>query len=271
MFHINYLHIINKCSKIKEKLPNFQYLNISTITITGELNTNCIDIQYLSENFESPPFPACIIKKTKQHGDYVETKRGKKQKSFYNQISVQYKDTTQKSIKIFSNGKLQMTGITSLNEAENVSNFICNLLQNTFPNHKQYKTTTLNIGMINTNFTFGHSLDILKLKDLYNNDDYCSVEYSPDVYPGLKIKYKTGNQKNNIFVFATGNVLITGVKSMKEVLDAFNFITLTTLNNWKSVNLGKASIKEKTNNHQISNGYISQNYLCATPNIMFDK
>jgi TATA-box binding protein (TBP) (component of TFIID and TFIIIB) len=228
------------------------------MTIIGGTNTTQIDMKYLTDNFVSPVHPACILKKTKKHGDYVETKRGKMKKSFYNQITIQYKDTTTKSIKIFSNGKLQITGITSLNEASEVANLITGILNTVFDCDK-YAVTSLEIGMINTNFSFGRKIDIITLREMLNVFPNVSIDYEPDVYPGLKIKY----YKSSIFIFTTGNVLITGVKSLEEVKDSLRFVVDNTLANWEELNIGETVLKKKTVSPKIMHGYKANEYLCA--------
>ena len=258
MFHKTYIQIMHMCMEYKKQIAEFQPLNLSTMTIIGAVNTSSIDMKYLSENFVSPIHPACILKKTKKHGDYVETKRGKMKKSFYNQVTIQYKDTTTKSIKIFSNGKLQITGITSLNEATAVSKLITDILNVSFSTEK-FSVTSLEIGMINTNFSFGRKLDIISLRDVLNDHENITIDYEPDVYPGLKIKY----YNSSIFIFTTGNVLITGVKSLEEVRDSLAFIVENTLNQWETLNIGKSVLKKQATSNKIIDGYKENEYLCA--------
>jgi len=241
----------------KKQIPEFQPLNLSTMTIIGGMNKSQIDMPYLSEHFVSPVHPSCILKKTKKHGDYTQTKRGKMKKSFYNQITIQYTDHTTKSIKVFSNGKLQMTGITSLNEAYTVANMVKNLLNTVFDT-SDFQIINLDIGMINTNFSFGRNLDIIALREILNTGPNTSIDYEPDVYPGLKIKYF----KTSIFIFTTGNVLITGVKSLEEVNDAFSFVVDNTFEHWKDLNIGKSVLK-KPQTFQYINGYKQNEYNCA--------
>lgn len=259
MFHDLYLGIMQKCMTYKNEIPEFQPINLSTMTIIGSLNKSSIDIKYLSDHFESPVHPACMLKKTKKHGDYTETKRGKMKKSFYNQITIQYRDTTTKSIKIFSNGKLQITGITSLNEATNVANLIVQILTKVF-DKSDYTVTSLEIGMINTNFSFGRKIDIIQLRVILNQHENTVIDYEPDVYPGLKIKF----HKTSIFIFTTGNVLITGVKSLEEVDAAFDFVVENTIQHWKDLNIGSSTIKS-SKAEKFVHGYKENEFLCATP------
>ena len=259
MFHQTYVDIMHKCMQYKALYPDFQPLNLSTMTIIGGINKSSIDIQYLSEHFVSPVHPACVLKRTKKHGDYIETKRGKIKKSFYNQITIQYQDITTKSIKIFSNGKLQVTGATSLNEASAIAKTVSDILNSIF-DKTDYKVISLEIGMINTNFSFGRKIDIIQLRNIISHTENTSIDYEPDVYPGLKIKHN----KTSIFVFMTGNVLITGVKSLDEVRDSFDFIVSNTFNNWKALEIGQSTIKKTTFKGNYIEGYKENEYNCAT-------
>jgi TATA-box binding protein (TBP) (component of TFIID and TFIIIB) len=248
------------CMDYKAKYPDFKPLNLSTMTIIGGINKGNIDIKYFSDNFISPVFPACAIKKTKKHGDYTETKRGKIKKSFYNQVTIQYKDITTKSIKLFSNGKLQITGITSLNEATSVAHLMETILNTTFC-VEDYKVTSIEIGMINTNFSFGRKLDIINLRTILSKHPNVKIEYEPDVYPGLKMKY----DKTSVFIFTTGNVLITGVKSLEEIQEALKYVVDNTYENWDTMNIGKALPKKEKQKYNYINGYKENEYNCAEP------
>ena len=274
MFNETYIKLMNDCFEIKKGIKEFQYINISTITIIGKLNNEHIDIKKLSESFESPQYPSCVVKKTKKHGEYEESSRGKKKKSFYNQITIQYKDYSKvsnkklfitKSIKIFSNGMLQMTGVTSLIEAETIGTMICKILTDHFPLDKEFTVKSLEIGMINSNFSFGYDLNILKYKNIYQSEK-CNVEYVPDVYPGLKIKYGSNEQNKgtSIFVFATGNVLITGSKSLEEIREAFLYIVESTLNNWQHTSAKQKPDKSLNYKTTYNNGYEIAQFQCAS-------
>jgi TATA-box binding protein (TBP) (component of TFIID and TFIIIB) len=191
-----------------------------------------VSIENLKNNFKSPAFPVCSFKKTKNHHEYETTKRGKKKLSFYNQITINYSDHTTKSIKIFSNGRLQMTGITSLNEAKKSAEIISDIIKAVDPKIKEIIPSKFQIALINSNFSFKNSLNIIKLRH-YITD--CKIEYKPDVYPGLKIKHNETNA--SIFLFSTGNVVITGVKSLKSIQKAFEHITKNVLDCYSEIKL----------------------------------
>jgi TATA-box binding protein (TBP) (component of TFIID and TFIIIB) len=218
---------MKKSHEFKEKYNTMSYIGISTITMVCELNTQ-INIEKLTNNFTSPEYPICFLKKTKKHDEYEITKRGKTIKSFYNQITINYFDHSTKSIKVFSNGRLQITGLSSVGDAKKATQYLITILR-----LSANSTDSLNISvksakiaMINSNFSFNIGIDIIKLKyNLEQKYKNMQIIYNPDVYPGLKIKHATNNGVSSIFVFSTGNVVITGVKSITEIEESFQCIS----------------------------------------------
>ena len=133
-----------------------------------------------------------------------------------------------------------------------------NILNTTFDTDT-YKVNTIEIGMINTNFSFGKRIDIIQLQTILNKFPNISIGYEPDVYPGLKLKY----DKTSLFMFTTGNVLITGVKTLNEIQDALKFVVDNTYANWEILNLGTVSIKKESKNIRYIDGYKENEYSCA--------
>ena len=203
------------------------------MTIICDLSCD-IDIKVLSENFKSPSYPVCTLVKTKEHDEYELTRRGKTRKSFYNQTTIQYTDHTTKSIKVFSNGRLQMTGLTSITEALQAAHILCDILKSTPFSLKSPcdGVSNLYIGMINSNFCIQSGINIIQLKSLANDLPDVHVRYDPNVYPGLKIKVKNeDNSMTSCFVFGTGNVLITGAKHLTHIHNTFKIISSLIVNN----------------------------------------
>lgn len=179
-------------------------------------------------------------------------KDAKKSGSFYNQITLKYKDTlTQKSIKVFSNGKLQMTGITSFIEAIVVSELISAMFNNTIQ--------TINIAMINSNFSLNCGLNVIKLQDLFKKCENVQAIYDPDVYPGLKVYYNS----TSAFIFNTGNIVITGAKSIKDINKSYTFIMEIISNNWKNIKNKFHTRKNKLKEQPIVKGYRKSSFDCC--------
>ncbi len=264
-FANEYAFLMNANFEAKQAHQPLTYIQISTMTAISDMSGG-VDICALRDNFTSPVHPVCTMKHTKAHNEYELTKRGKTKKSFYNQITIQFTDCTTKSIKVFSNGRLQMTGLTSYMEAVQVAQFVCRLLNDT----KNVTSSTLeprsvNIAMINTNFSFGVCMDILKIKELLRSRGL-TVVYDPDVYPGLKVKIPVENGSASMFVFATGNVVITGVKQLSHVTAAYNHIADVVLPNVSTLRLNlpvARRSKTRSNNTEYKHGYPIQLLNCC--------
>ena len=215
----SYFSLMRKSCEMKEIYNNMSFISLSTITMICELNVE-INIENLTVNFKSPEYPICFLKKTKAHDEYEITKRGKTIKSFYNQITINYSDHSTKSIKVFSNGRLQITGLASVSDAKKAVQNLINILylSNNSIESTNVVVKSAKIAMINSNFSFNIGIDIIKLKSqLEQKYKNMQIIYNPDVYPGLKIKHTTNSGVSSIFVFSTGNVVITGVKSINEI------------------------------------------------------
>lgn len=252
--------MLNEAS-YNQKLKNeeMSYISLSTITMICDLSCS-INIKALSDNFMSCNFPICSLKKTKAHDEYELTKRGKTKKSFYNQITINFCDHTKKSIKVFSNGRLQITGLVSVYDAEFAVNTLIKILSissgSIDVDPQSVYVKDISIAMINSNFSFNFGLDILKLKRKLESFKSVSVIYNPDVYPGLKVKHKTNNGISSIFIFSTGNVVITGVKSIEEIIDSFELVSNTVndnKNDYKTI--FKVPMKKSKRTVSFKNGY----------------
>jgi len=222
-----YLELMEKNYEKIQIYPNTtkpSYLNLSTMTMVCNL-TKPIDILLFSDNFISPTEFDCTIKRPKQNTDFDVTKRGKKKKTFFNQASIHYTTHTTKCIKVFSNGRLHITGVTSMIEAANICTFTCNLLNKTIGAVKgieKVEASDLQVCMINTNFSLNHGINIIELKKQFQQYNKFSCIYTPDTYPGLKIKYfHESSDKSSIFIFSSGQIVITGVKHITDVTTVY--------------------------------------------------
>jgi TATA-box binding protein (TBP) (component of TFIID and TFIIIB) len=229
-FANDYFNLIELSHEQKLINTEMSYISISTITMICDLSCS-INTQALSDNFMSCDYPTCWLKKTKAHDEYELTKRGKTKKSFYNQVTINFCDHTKKSIKVFSNGRLQITGLTSVYDTEFTINTLLKVLSlssnavDKDVNINDVYVKHISIAMINSNFSFNFGVDIIKLKKKFEKMENVSIIYNPDVYPGLKVKHKTKYGVSSMFIFSTGNVVITGVKDLKEIEESFRLVT----------------------------------------------
>jgi len=223
-----YFELMEVVESWKNKYNVISNLNISTMTFVCDTGIP-IDLLELTNNFRTPSYPLCILKKAKSNKDVSYTKRGKPRKSFYNQTTISYKINNTVSAKIFTNGKLQLTGLTSLYNCIESINLICSILKNSNAiSHIPSISSILSISieMINSNFNIQKEIDLKKLRNIlfYNN---FKVSYEPDTYPGINSKIND----ISVFIFGTGNIVITGSKSIKTIENTFKTICSFIFNN----------------------------------------
>ena len=244
-FSNDFFDLMESSFKISSTNKDISEIKLSTMTVVCDLACE-IDLERLTRNFTSPPYPLCSIKKAKTNKECTYTKRGKVKKSFYNQTTITYKTFTTKSIKVFSNGKLQITGVTSIAETLKTIDMISYILKNSDrsiitgdPDIHMMKT--ISIEMINSNFNYAKEIDLKTLRNIMKRDRY-DVTYDPDTYPGINAKIGG----ISVFIFGTGNVVITGAKTIKGVQKTLETVT-SIFNSNEQINLrnGKGLKKEK--------------------------
>lgn len=238
----------------------FSSLNISTMTVVCQTNSSFIDMEKFVTNFDDHIDFDAELKKKHRYDTPVVTKRGKVKKNFFNQATLTFKDITTKSIKIFTNGKLQMTGITSLIEGQRVAHKVCVLIGKCtetllFP-------VSVDIAMINSDFCIRKNVNLVRLMTKITGDVMFS--YDPDTYPGLKMKYNNVS----IFVFSTGSVVITGSKSIHDLHNAFKYITNLVNVNAESCTWGET--KEKKRKMKYEHGYPKNIIDCCAVKFSFE-
>ena len=261
-FSSDYLDLMSLCYKTINRFPSDiqpGYINLSTMTMICDL-TKAVNISSFSDNFISPTNIQCTIKKPKHNSEFELSKRGKKKKTFFNQASIHYRDHTTKCIKVFSNGRLHITGVTSMIEATNVCNFTCDILNNTLGSitgGDKVEAIDLKICMINTNFALNHGINIIKLKDYLRPFENILCNYTPDTYPGLKIKFTHSNlNKSSVFIFSSGQIVITGVKLLTDVHDVYLNLMNIISSNFQDIHNPNIQLKSKKKKQEIySNGY----------------
>jgi TATA-box binding protein (TBP) (component of TFIID and TFIIIB) len=210
-------------------------LNISVMSTTGKINSN-FNLDNINDYLKLEEDNIVYIKyKGKQR--YLKSniiKKIKKDiKSFENQLTMvvrTYKDIKQINIKIFKNGSFQMTGCKSIEDC----NIVINKIFDRFRIDTKYMSNIVNpmvinfkIDMINSNFNIGYHINGEKLYSILQNNKV-TCRYEPCMHPGVNIKYKIkesdGIKLVSIFVFQSGNIIITGAKNKNQIVESYNFI-----------------------------------------------
>ncbi len=235
-------------------------LHISTMVQIGELNTKII-LKSLAENLNINDNILYIeygseINKGENNKKLSDKKQAVK-KYFYNQLTIHVHNNLKKNkrvnVKIFNNGRIQMTGINSdiigqttmeivLKEFIQLSN-----KEEIFSENEVKQVNDLETVLINSDFDVYHEIDRENLHRTIVENGYLS-SYEPCNYPGVNIKYYFNPLKRNfgicdcdkhcngkglndtckkitIAVFKSGKIIITGGRSKYHIQTAYEFIT----------------------------------------------
>tara|TARA_B100000902_G_C27269689_1_gene895609 strand:+ start:498 stop:1682 length:1185 start_codon:yes stop_codon:yes gene_type:complete len=191
----------------------------------------------------------------------VQKKKKKKKKNcFQNQMTVEIKPDLPKypdskvSLKIFKNGSIQMSGIKCIQACNTVLNKLINELTREYGIIEDGKMVEISfiddidtlevysfkVDMINSGFQLNYEVN---RENLYNQLLECKIEckFEPSIHAGVNIKFSpTGAEKKvSIFVFESGNIIITGAKKVSNILESYNYISKFMENNKQIIQKSK--------------------------------
>lgn len=266
---INNMNLSDKISKtvIKTYHEAKQFLKdnnitISTITLDCKLHT-LIDVDKFAKNVILKEDEIVSVKfgnrkdsATNRTIVILKSKKKPSNKNFYNQVTILMKPTNNPirnyiNIKVFKNGSLQMTGCKDMDDFNNVTNTLINILKrgkdiknkkgklvhiNFINNPEKIGIYDVKIRMINSNFKVNYKIDRKKLFKLLRKNHksstkdkeigYVECKYEPTGgHSCVNIKYQYDEKsKPSIFVFQTGAIIITGAKTLDHIIKAYHFI-----------------------------------------------
>lgn len=138
---------------------------------------------------------------------------------FSNSVTVVFNET--KTIKVFRNGRLHVTGCKTIGEAqEHAASLIAAM-----PTWQGVEYTPFSIVTLNTCVrTKGICISLDALQTVLKTRGITS-RYNPDIYQALvaKAECSTG-RKISAMIFYTGTIIIAGVKTPTELEETFNTI-----------------------------------------------
>jgi len=182
---------------------------------------------------------------------------------FYNctTVNVLLSQIKSVNVKIFNNGKLQMTGISKPVDGEKAVEYICNILNSLksnkiITNKENYtlKKFSYKTVMINTCYELGICINRETLYNILSNRYNLNTIYDADGYPGVRVEYYyntltsntefeglckcsekcrgkgigvgEGNcRKISIAIFQSGSAIIAGgCNSIEPIYQTYNFI-----------------------------------------------
>lgn len=234
-------------------------LRISTMTAISSINSD-IDLDTLYKNIEiNKDYPYLQHGSLGIKGVSNKTKRNPrkpgKKKTFFNQVTIHVYHDKIVNVKLFNNGKIQMTGLKYETHGTHILNKLIPYIKELDSKH-EHKVFThpdiqfqpMNIVLINSDFDITYKIKREMLhREIVDAGMYSS--YEPCIYPGVNIKYYfNSNQSNGICkcsamctgkgdglsdggckkitvaVFKSGKIIITGARSREQLELSYNFI-----------------------------------------------
>ena len=232
-------------------------LRVSTMTYISDLNTE-IDLKRLFDSVDIDDILkyieyGALNQKGEKSSKSSKPRKNQKKKFFYNQITAHIFEGKIVNVKIFNNGRIQMTGIKNENQGLKVLDKVVEKIKK-IESHKleqilsntDIKPQNNKIVMINTDFDCGFKIKREILQRLVTDKGYYS-SFEPTIYPGVNIKYYFNKEKQNtgicncegkcngkgkdgfckkitVAVFNSGKIIITGGQSYEQLNTAYDFI-----------------------------------------------
>lgn len=240
---------INSNDFLLDNLPTD--LSISTISATGKINCKTLlgNIwQYMKLHNDSI---LTIMYDGKVRSLLKAPFTKKKKRCFVNQLTMEIRVYGDKkiNIKIFRNGSFQMSGCKSIYDCNIIINKLISRLTSTLAIRENNKFIDIpfledvpiegikvygfKIDMINSNFGVGYNINRDSLFNILRGMGV-TCRYEPLVHACVNIKLPKNDDDINIktpsiFVFQSGNIIITGARYREQIIKSYNYI-MTILN-----------------------------------------
>jgi hypothetical protein len=258
-------------SPVTAALYNFTPLRISTMVATAQFNTT-LNLTQLFEDIQPILIPLWwpgegVLKF--EHRDQVIgqshrdalTKRKISSKSFFNQSTLVLRRPNpaapgwkEVNLKLFANGSVQMTGISSEEFAIDTLNWLIAETKNLprSPWGGEPSVVNFNKQLINSDFSVGCHLRRDRLHEIITREYSIFSILESTIYQGVNTKYyynEAGDKTRpgqctckefcqgqgdgsgegqckriTISFFQTGNIIITGARHMKQINEAYEFV-----------------------------------------------
>jgi TATA-box binding protein (TBP) (component of TFIID and TFIIIB) len=206
-------------AKFKARYPASSWVRITTITMIAKLGQD-IDLAAFREKFT----PVNIRPKGSTAKGFEWTI---KKTTFYNQITIGYRDQySQKSIKIFPNGSVQVAGCADLFDCHRIMRQLCFIVNKTIGTDisSAQLVNSVAVKMINTNFSLNSSVNLNRVIQRFDGREEFRVSFDPDRYSAVKVKFqpRPGTKQVTASIFSTGKIIVTGAQTLEEIALAYN-------------------------------------------------
>jgi len=205
-------------AKIKAGCPTSSWVRITTITMIAKLGQD-IDLAAFREKFT----PVHVRPKGSTAKGFEWTM---KKTTFYNQVTIGYKDQySQKSVKIFPNGSVQVAGCADLFDCHRIMRQLCFIVNKTLGTEIEAEQLVKSVAvkMINTNFSLNSSVNLNKVIQRFADRPEFRVSFDPDRYSAVKVKFepRPGTKQVTASIFSTGKIIVTGAQTLEEIALAY--------------------------------------------------
>jgi TATA-box binding protein (TBP) (component of TFIID and TFIIIB) len=131
-------------------------------------------------------------------------------------------ETKKRSVKLFPNGKIHVTGSSTPMEGLEIIQDIQKIVDEVFPETTKRPVSPMETQMINATFRLPHGIDQMALLDLYkkHKNFVKKTSYSPETYSAVKAKMFN----MTVSVFKTGSIVMSGAKNFKDIAMAYKFL-----------------------------------------------
>lgn len=191
---------------------------VSTMTVTAQLNVSsvCRDKLLVAVGWMEGEGPLTAERKPTR-----PTSRPPKP-DFNNQTTVRYGS---KSIKMFRNGSVHVTGCKSMADFVQAVSAVCDAMTQAGIEPGGVRVTGFDTQMINVTFNANATLGLRELRELCLMRGWGAM-YDADVYPGLNVKIPVCQDRRvTALVFRSGSVILTGAKTAAHVQEAHQQLT----------------------------------------------
>lgn len=225
-------------------------INISTMTIVGNLSVGQIDTKKIIEDFRPSQgknvfeyMPAVFVSIK-----IPEPSNTKKKDVFLNQVTFFFEDfTSKKSFKIFSNGKLHGTGCKSPYEFVCVATSLCNFLK-PYTGMFTPSLDDFSIAMMNSNFSMRdvESISLKKLTNVMRTHALdASNSFETHAAVRLSLAFADGYSAR-ILVYKSGAINIMGVRSFEHMESCIRVIVLLINEHYEDIKCERYEHVRKT-------------------------
>lgn len=198
--------------QIESQLHMFPFRNaqVSTMTVMIRLSLDQINLEKLLET------------KVDGYTYFIrvpgERKNKRKNfKPFRNSLSVIFDTLTRRvCVKVFRNGKLQITGCKTLCDTLELATKFCSLYY--ILSDTNVHVVSSDIHMYNIIFNLNKSINLDQLHNDLKKNNHTSI-YNRDIYSGIKIKQSIaeGTKPLTVLGFSSGNFILAGLKKPEDI------------------------------------------------------